>query len=96
MSWRDGAYDAQDVTDSSLNSMTLDSVAVMAKGDVLGFATPSQFIDRFGTWHRGTWGMIVTDTEVVVGKKGVFGTKIASTGASGCRGPSRRARSARS
>jgi hypothetical protein len=76
MGWRDGAYDAQDVTDSSLNSETLDSVAGVASGDVLGFATPSQFIDRFGTWHKGTWGMIVTDAEVVVGKKGLFGPKI--------------------
>lgn len=76
MGWRDGAYDAQDVTDFSLNPATLDGVAGVARGDVLGFATPSQFVDRFGTWHKGTWGMIVTDTEVVVGKKGMFGTKI--------------------
>lgn len=76
MGWRDGAYDAQDVTDFSLSSGTLDSVAGVAKGDVLGFATPSQFIDRYGTWHKGTWGMVVTNTEVVVGKKGMFGPRI--------------------
>ena len=73
MTWRQGAVDAQDVNDFTLKNGTLEAVAGVARGSVLGFGTPMQFIDRYGRWNKGTWGLLVTDQEVVLGKKGTLG-----------------------
>ena len=76
MSWRK-AYNARDMGPISVKDQTFDILEATAGGSVRLYATPRQWIDQYGAWQKGPWGLLVTTRELIVGKKGIFGNNIA-------------------
>jgi hypothetical protein len=76
MSWRK-AYNACDMGPGWVKDQTFDMLEAAVGGSVRLYATPRQWIDPYGAWRKGPWGLLITKREVTVGKKGIFGINVA-------------------
>ena len=70
--------DVHDVRDTRLvPEAVFDALLASASGRPRLVATPEQYIDRYGSWNKGPWGLLITTEEVLVGRKKMTGMKIA-------------------
>lgn len=75
--WRE-AYDARDCAGTT--DLMFDSASFGDGGRTRLIATPIQYIDGYGTWHKGPFAMVVRDEAVVLVKKAFLaGTKTVLT-----------------